>query len=275
MRRLGCCVVTLARKILGPGDFDEVRIAHAVLGGQSGLMMDVGAHHGGSLLPFLNDGWHVLAFEPDPSNRAILEQRTRNKTGISIDPRAISERDGESATFYTSTVSTGISTLAAFHTSHEPTTSVTTVRLDTYLAGLGDPVVTFLKVDTEGFDLPGRRRPSLWVGQKPQVVVCEFEDRKTLPLGYNHRDLANFLADKGYAVFVSEWKPVVEYGQHHDWMDVRRWPVELHDPSGWGNFIGVSPEMVNRVKRQVRIASVRLRSRRTIERLLRKGRVRR
>ena len=35
-------------------------------------MIDVGAHHGFALLPFLNMGWQIFAFEPDQKNREQL-----------------------------------------------------------------------------------------------------------------------------------------------------------------------------------------------------------
>jgi len=72
---------------------------------------------------------------------------------------------------------------------------VETVRLDTLLTAHGSPRVTFLKVDTEGFDLPVLRTFP-WQANRPMVVVCEFEDHKTVPLGYTYRDMADFLVNK-------------------------------------------------------------------------------
>lgn len=53
-------------------------IAHALLGKvQQGVMVDVGAHHGYTALPFLRAGWRVLAFEPDPLTVAISKRIAR------------------------------------------------------------------------------------------------------------------------------------------------------------------------------------------------------
>src|SRR3546814_16482100 len=42
---------------------------------QGAVMIDVGAHHGHALFPFVQKGWKVFAFEPDDGNRALLEKR--------------------------------------------------------------------------------------------------------------------------------------------------------------------------------------------------------
>jgi FkbM family methyltransferase len=113
--------MSLARTILGPSDYDEVAVAHSLLRGERGVMVDVGAHHGGALVDFAIDGWSVFCFEPDPTNRAILLERTAGQPKVRVDERAISEVDGEEVSLFTSKVSTGISSMAAFHPSHQAT----------------------------------------------------------------------------------------------------------------------------------------------------------
>jgi len=65
----------LAAKLLGPSNLDEVEMVSRVIAGTPGTMIDVGAHQGAALAPFLANGWTVHAFEPDPANRAILSSR--------------------------------------------------------------------------------------------------------------------------------------------------------------------------------------------------------
>lgn len=231
--------------------------------------MDVGAHHGGSLRPFAADGWRVFAFEPDPLNRAVLVAKVGSAPNVNIDDRAISAVDGDEVSFFTSEVSSGISSMASFHPSHQATAVVTTVRLSTFLEAQGNLTVTFLKTDTEGFDLPVLQTFP-WDGQRPRAVVCEFEDRKTEPLGYTYDDLGTFLLDQGYVVFTSEWLPVVEYGRRHTWRGIRRYPTPLTDPAGWGNFIAVEPELVSDCEKAIARAARRLRRRRAVERVLRR-----
>ena len=69
--------------------------------------------------------------------------------------------------------------------------------------------------------------------------MCEFEDSKTTPLGYSYHDMAGYLVDKGYAVQVSEWYPVLQYGGNHRWRRFEHYPCELADPRAWGNLIAV------------------------------------
>ena len=230
-------------------DFDEVRVVHASLRRLGrGVMVDVGAHHGQSLLRFAADGWRVYAFEPDPVNRAVLEHRAGDRPNVTVDSRAVATRDDEMVTLYTSPVSTGISTLVPFHPSHRPAGQVGTVRLDTYLRQVEE--VTVLKTDAEGYDMP-ILRTFPWHRLKPRAVISEFEDSRSAQNGYTHKDIAEFLVARGYAVFVSEWYPVVEYGRRLRWRSIREYPTPLTDPRGWGNLIAVIPSDVGDLKQRL------------------------
>ena len=260
--------MSFARRFLGPRSYDEVSVVYRLLRSGGGCMVDVGAHVGHAHASFADDGWTVIALEPDPHNRAQLESRL--KSGVTVDSRAVSDTDGEIVSLFTSPTSTGISSLAAFHPTHKPTATVKTVRLDTLLAEHGSPRVRFLKVDTEGFDLPVLGSFP-WSEQKPESVVCEFEDAKTVPLGYTYRDIAEFLTKQGYAILMSEWFPIVEYGQSHKWRRIVRWPAELIDSDGWGNFIAVSPDSADRALRIAKLASHRLKLRRAAMKIFRRS----
>ena len=265
--RIDHIVTRGVRTILRP-NLDEVALVHELLRHTpQGVLVDVGAHYGSSLVRFADDGWQVFAFEPDPANRAVLLRQVDTRPNVVVDARAVAAMDGDEVTLYTSGVSTGISTLAPFHASHRASGSVETVRLDTYLADVSH--VTVLKVDTEGFDLPVLRTFP-WQRLHPLAVVCEFEDRKTLPLGYDYRKMAEFLVAQGYHVLVSEWYPVVEYGLQHRWRDIRPYPTNLLDPKAWGNLIAVDGSLQRLVLRHATYA-IRLRAklRRLAARVLR------
>src|SRR3546814_3194476 len=96
-------------------------------------MIDVGAHHGHALFPFLEKGWRVFAFEPDDRNRAILEKRLAQADGagslVRLDNRAVSDQVRSGQVFYRSDQSTGISGLSAFHPSHVSKQVVDTTTL--------------------------------------------------------------------------------------------------------------------------------------------------
>ncbi|MDP6979931.1 MAG: FkbM family methyltransferase [Myxococcota bacterium] len=229
----------LREMIYGPR-VDEVALVHRLLsdGPKERVMVDVGAHHGASLEAFGRDGWNVLAFEPDPDNRAELERTCRGMKNVTIDPRALSDHASDEMPWFQSDVSTGISSLQAFHDSHALTGCVEVTTLAQALEAHKVEQVDFLKIDAEGLDLfVLRGNPWEWLA--PQVIVCEFEDEKTNALGYSFRDLADYLVEHDYHVLVSEWYPITQYGGEHRWRRYVPYPCELVNVSAWGNLIAV------------------------------------
>jgi FkbM family methyltransferase len=216
---------------------------------RNGVMVDIGAHWGNSLRPYALRGWQVYALEPDPNNRKRLRETWGTRPNVVIDERAVTERDGEKVALFTSAVSTGISGLTAFHSSHLHTSTVNTVRLATLCAELDIKRIDLLKVDVEGFDLSVLRSHE-WNRVRPAVVMCEYEDRKTIPLGHTSSAVVSFLTNLGYRVLVSEWHPIVEYGGDHQWRRVYRAGEHEIPSSSWGNLIAIdAPESESRVLR--------------------------
>jgi FkbM family methyltransferase len=202
------------------------------------VMVDVGAQFGESFLPFSRSGWNVLAFEPDPDPRKQGPLAAVAGCRVRVIRRALAERASPAANFFTSPISTGISALSPFHETHHLAAQVEVSTLAHELAAAGITRVDFLKIDTEGHDLPVLRGfPWDQRGLIPRVVMCEYEDAKTRPLGYTWSDLAAFLAQKGYTVLISEWEPVVRYGVRHDWLGIRSYPSDAINDRGWGNVI--------------------------------------
>lgn len=221
---------------------DEAMIAYELLSksNSTGLMIDVGAHHGGSLAPFAQAGWQVYAFEPDDQNRAVLVENFGKQPNVHIDSRAISDQDDAEVAFFQSNESTGVSGLSAFLPSHKATQKVSLVTLERFIKEkkLKDKTVHFLKTDTEGFDLMALQGFP-WKDSQPVLVLCEFEDAKTIPLGYDFHTLAGFLQEKGYHLLVSEWYPVKQYGSLHRWRRFSSYPCHLDDLHAWGNIFAV------------------------------------
>jgi len=237
---------------------DEVTLVGQVLSGsESGVMIDVGACHGATTLPFAVRGWAVHAFEPDSENREILEAKVKGLAGVTVQPKAVSDVPGM-LTLYRSPESVGISSLTAFTDTHRAAETVEVVTLTDYMTAEGISHVDFLKIDVEGFE-----REVLggfpWDYCLPKVVVLEFEDAKTVPRGYSWTDLAEALVGHGYRVLVSEWELIVRYGTAHKWVGFRRYPAQLSDPGGWGNLIAVRPELDDRMSRVAEKAERRFR----------------
>ena len=207
----------------------------------TGVMCDVGAHHGYCLMPFAKAGWQVFAFEPDPDNRAKLLENTRMYPGVHVDPRAVSDKVEVSVPFFTSDESSGVSSLSAFLPSHELTMMVSTTTLSRFLDEQGLSRVDYLKIDAEGFDLMVLQGVE-WEQTQPRVILCEFEDAKTQKLGYSYQTLADYLVSRGYHVLVSEWRPIVRYGEQHSWRGYYAYPHKLHDQKAWGNLIATNDD---------------------------------
>lgn len=202
-----------------------------------GTIVDVGAHFGESFGPYLDMGWNVIAFEPDPQNRAQLIRNTDVRRLMLYDC-AIGDHECDELPFFSSPESDGISSLSAFRESHREVTRVRLTTLSRVLEDAGVQRVDFLKIDVEGHDL-FVLRGFPWNRMKPDVILCEFEDFKTTPLGYKHGDMAEFLVAQGYDVYLSEWFPIVRYGVTHRWRSLRRYPCKLEDPGGHGNLVGL------------------------------------
>jgi len=254
---------------------NESTLIHKLLATKpcNSILIDVGACSGSVSLPFVMDGWDVFAFEPNSSARKNMNNRITDtllklareesdfalemnrtdgdqlyvkmkhnvllgqpETRFVIDARAVSNEVAEEQVFYTSPDSIGVSTLKPFLSSHAAQDIVSVTTLREFCAEYQITHVDFLKIDAEGYDykvLLGFP----WEIMHPDVIECEFENNKTLPLGYNTYEMAQFLVDKGYTVYISEWHPIISYGIRHDWCRWTRFPSELKSLDAWGNLI--------------------------------------
>jgi len=251
---------------IGPFDrsrhchIDETSVIRELIKSDHGVMIDVGAHWGGSMIGFLDDGWSVYAFEPDDSNRSILQERVDrhpNKDRILIDSRCVGKDAQSDVAFFSSDESSGISSLAPFHRTHVASKRVDVTTLQVLIEDEKLDTVHFLKIDTEGYDLFVLQGFPWSSGMRPRAIECEFEDAKTISLGYSFHDLATFLAERGYRVWVSEWHPVIRYGVRHDWRKLERYPCELESSEAWGNLLAFDgavedADMVATIKAQLK-----------------------
>lgn len=231
---------SLLRKIKGGKQtFSEADLIYAYFLGRKepGVMVDVGAHFGESFRPYLLRKWKIYAFEPDSKNRAKLLRQTA-ANDIRLFPVAVSDHEAEEVSFFASDESDGISSLSAFRPTHHEVERVKMRTLRRILADENVNRIDFLKIDTEGHDL-FVLKGFPWDRMTPEVILCEFEDSKTVPLGYDSRVMGDYLLERGYQVFLSEWMPIVRYGTMHIWRSWERYPCRIHDPSAWGNFVAI------------------------------------
>jgi len=221
---------------------DELQLAFNLLvsEGLEKLVIDVGAHFGESAYPFLLNGWSVCSFEPDPSleKHEQLGSLQKRFSKFSLYRDAVSDVDGREFTFYSSNESTGISSLIPFTEGHDEICKTRTITLRRFLSDNAINEIGLLKIDTEGNDLMVLRGfPFETI--KPEVIITEFEDSKTEKVGYSYREIGDLLVAQGYVVYLSEWYPIERYGAQHVWRSLSRYPSELQDSRGWGNFLAV------------------------------------
>ncbi len=203
---------------------------------KNGVMLDIGAHHGSSAANFVDDDWKIYCFEPDPNNRKFLIKRFTKRENVVIDSRALGENKCSGQPYYTSDVSSGISGMLAFDQSHKQEGVVEVTTVEQTINEQKIKHIDFLKIDVEGYDYSVLKGVP-WGQIKPDVVECEFEDNKTNQLGHTWRDICEYLVEKGYTVYVSEWHPIIRYGIRHDWLGLKKYPCELEDTNAWGNLL--------------------------------------
>lgn len=201
------------------------------------VMFDVGACYGDMFSFFASNGWKIYAFEPDRENYLILKNKYGSFYNVFLDNHALFDVE-KKMPFYKSNQSVGISGLFNFHSSHKYVYMVDTITLESFIINNNINCIDFLKIDAEGSDL-FVLKGLCWDRIKPEVILCEFEDKKTVPLGYSFKDLSNFLYDKGYYVLVSEWYPVKEYGSKHRFNRFFVYPGDLQNFDAWGNIIAI------------------------------------
>jgi len=251
-----CLLKAISVRVLGPRlirrmqtlwhgyKFDELDIILEYFSDrncQEAVMVDVGAHFGTSLGQFAAGGWIVHAFEPDDHNRAVLKIRHGHRSNVIINNLAASDTTGGVVQFFTSKVSTGISGLEAFDDTHSASQEVPLIRIDDYCRDVGIKHIDFLKIDAEGHDLIVLKGIDL--SHIPvDVIVCEFEDRKTSARGYDRFDLALHLTERGYRIVISEWHPIQSYGGNHRWKAFRN-SMDETAPNSWGNIIAFKKEI--------------------------------
>jgi FkbM family methyltransferase len=129
----------------------------------SGVVVDIGANEGNWTAQLLRvfPRAEVIAAEPGPEPRAILEQRFADRPNVLIDPRAVSDTTG-TAEFHVTRWSVFSSLLPPAAALHElyganwsPTEELDTVQVDTVTFDelVGEQHVSVLKLDVQGAEL--------------------------------------------------------------------------------------------------------------------------
>jgi FkbM family methyltransferase len=145
--------------------------------GGSRCMIDLGACMGAVAKPFLEEGWRVVMFEPDPRCREQLAALSAAHPGRArVEPAAVSTDPGRTASFHLASLP-GLSGLSTSpYACDVGTIEVPTVDLSAYLAANGLLDVDFIKIDVEGHDFAVLRHIA-FAGIAPRLVMVEFGDQ--------------------------------------------------------------------------------------------------
>jgi FkbM family methyltransferase len=126
---------------------------------RGGLMIDCGANVGDVTRLFLQKGYTVHAFEPDPAARAVLDERFGAAPGLHVHPQAVSDRPGRLTLHRAAGVSAGdpkrtISSSLVARDIHDGGAGVAVEVIDllAFMDGLGRRV-DVLKLDIEGAEV--------------------------------------------------------------------------------------------------------------------------
>ncbi len=206
------------------------------------LLIDAGAHNGRVTRIFAENGWKILAFEPEPNIYAGLKSNLGGFKNVTCIPKAVSDTCGK-ASFYVSDMYWGIHSLKPFDKTHKLAYEVETVTLRNVLEELNIKDVTLLKIDVEGADFLALKGFD-FTKYRPELVIVEFMDERSLPhFGYTHHDMVAYMHKHGYVTFVSEWATLTEYSRegfprpYRQWIQCAPYPLD-HKPA-WGNLIFV------------------------------------
>lgn len=173
-------------------------------------MIDIGAHQGDTLKPFLMNGWKVYAFEPIELNRNRIYQKYSNQDNLIIRPEAISSTSG-TKNFHLAVNNDG--------SLHEYYHSLENIKNDVYhrkgntikieavsindLIECGDlpKSVGFLKIDTEGHDLEVLKGAA---DLECDAISVEFWcEQHTLGLSPSPpEEMISLLSERGYKYFI-------------------------------------------------------------------------
>lgn len=198
-------------------------------------VIDVGAHQGDMLKPFVHAGWTVDAFEPIEANRNRMKERFSCHQNLTIHSEAVSnssgykdlhlalKRDGELHEYYHSLERIGVDN----HHRKGNSIRIQTVALDDLVrTGRLPSKIGLLKIDTEGHDLAVLQGASL---VEADVISVEFWGDEH-PLGKSPSplaEIARLLDTQGYRTFVVLWRR----GEEIECRNSVAWVP----PDSWGN----------------------------------------
>jgi FkbM family methyltransferase len=166
-------------------------------------VLDIGAHAGLYTLiasKLAGDTGRVISFEPSPRERArLLKHLALNRRGnVTVKPVALGETDGEATLYVVQGNETGCNSLRPGDVGASQPVRVPLRRLDDLHARGEIGRVDVVKMDIEGGELSALRGAGAFFRAERPVLLCEIEDARIAPWGYNGREIIDLVAGWGY-----------------------------------------------------------------------------
>ena len=186
----------------------------------SGTLLDIRSNDGRAAEPFLQLGWAVQELEPDTTGQWIVE------------------RD--------------------WHDIPASTKSSDVKVLSTVLEQRGISHVDVLVIDCGDVPLPVLEQFP-WQSDRPEVVVCRFDDQSTMPSGYQADDLVAVLQLWGYDVWAQEIES--SDGQAGEVTTITSWHPDIVSGERGGYLLALRPgdgmvESLGRLLREMAGSSI-------------------
>ena len=86
--------------------------------------------------------------------------------------------------------------------SHKSTHTVKVSTLNDVIKEFSIDPIKFIKIDAEGYDLPVLKGLDLIKHNSVEIIICEYEDKKTVKLGYTVLDMVSYLQSAGFNILI-------------------------------------------------------------------------
>jgi len=213
--------------------FNESIYTHARLdvrrsiAGKQKTLVNVGSHLCAEAKPYLQDGWRVFAFEPNPNLASQLREMERENPDFTFIPKAVSNEAEANVDFFVSEVASGISSLFQRDPASKPIPVEVTTLAD-FCKEYSVDTIDYLLIDAELKDLEvflslephirlgavtiefgAKRLPAIHsnvIARNPEFEEIVFEYRK--PLGADGKEMmgvaAKCLARSSYEEYMKK-----------------------------------------------------------------------
>lgn len=178
---------------------DPVRSELLALVRPGAVVIDVGAHVGGTALPLaliVGRTGRVLCLEPFPSNRERLDHNARLNPDIRVE--IIPKAAGDVPSFVAMASGKGNSAGACVVVDQPGGEGASVATLDEIVALRGLSTVDLIKIDTEGYEMKVLRGAADILSNLRPAIVLEITDSYLRRYGSSAGEVLTLLRDYGY-----------------------------------------------------------------------------